>query len=48
MQSEAPMTASLTTQEALQHTDPPTFWIQQVDILMDLRESVQTPLPANL
>ena len=39
------MAASSTSQEALQHTDPPAFWIQQVDTLMGLRESIQTPPP---
>ena len=45
MQSEVPMAASLTTQEILQHTDPPAFQIQQVDILIGLRENIQTPPP---
>ena len=46
MQSEAPTVASSTAQETLQHTDSPTFRIQQVDILMGLRKSVQTPPPS--
>jgi hypothetical protein len=46
MHFEVPMVASSTTQEALQHTDSPTFRVQQVDILMALRESIQTPPPS--
>ena len=45
MHFEVPMVASSTTQEALHHTDPPTFRVQQVDILMALRESIQTLPP---
>ena len=39
------MASSSTTQEALEHSDPPTFWVQQVDILMALQESIQNPPP---
>ena len=41
--SEVPMASSSPTQEALEHTDPPAFRVQQVDILMALRESIQNP-----
>ena len=37
------MAASSQAQEALQHTDPPAFQIQQVDVLMGLRKSIQIP-----
>ena len=37
------MTSSSLANESLEHTDPPTFCLQQVDILMAFRDSVQNP-----
>ena len=34
-------------QGSLEHTDPPAFRSQQVDILMTLRETIQSPPPGN-
>ena len=39
------MASSSTPQEPLEHTDPPAFRVQQVDILMAMRESIQNPPP---
>ena len=43
MHCEVPMASSSTTQEALEHTDPQAFRVQQVDLLMALRETIQNP-----
>lgn len=45
MQSEVPMTSSSAAEESLEHTDPPAFRLQQVDILIAMRESIQNPPP---
>ena len=35
------MTSSSTAKETLEHTDPPALRLQQIDVLMALREGVQ-------
>ena len=45
MHCEVLMASSSTPQEALEDTDPPTFWVQQVDIVMALQDSIQNPPP---
>ena len=45
MKGSTAMAASGPAEEAPQHADPPAFQIQQLDALMGLRESIQTPPP---
>ena len=45
MHCEVSMGSSSTPPEALEHTEPPAFRVQQVEIVMALRESIQNPPP---